>query len=196
MWLRSAVHLALGASGAAWALSTRGSVLSAPRSWLSLSGPRSAAWIGLAGTLLLTLSTLWVTRWLVGHTRWAARLHLHLRSSLLGTTRRQMLVLASLAACSEEIVFRAALGPSLGFVGSSALFAVLHRGPQESPLQPKLWAFAMGLCLSALYLASGTLLAPVLAHALINYENMQYICNHKPTLRHIDDFRAAPPRKT
>jgi membrane protease YdiL (CAAX protease family) len=71
-------------------------------------------------------------------------------------------------------------------VGASALFGVMHAAPRASYLPRASWAFCMGLMLSALYLASGTLLAPIAAHWLINYENMQYICNYDPTPLDID----------
>jgi membrane protease YdiL (CAAX protease family) len=144
----------------------------------------------LAGGVLLVLGLCWftlgATRFLVTHARWAEQLHLHLRSELLGTTSSQMVVLAGLSAWSEELLFRAALGPAIGFVGSSALFGLIHHAPSASYLQRAAWAFGMGLLFSGMYLASGTLLAPIAAHWLINYENMQYICNYDPTPLDID----------
>jgi membrane protease YdiL (CAAX protease family) len=130
--------------------------------------------------------TLRATRLLVVHTRWASELHLHLRGKLLGLTSSQMVLLAGLSAWSEELLFRAALGPSLGFLGSSALFGLMHFAPSASYLPRATWAFGMGLLFSGLYLASGTLLASIVAHWLINYENMQYICNYDPTPLDID----------
>jgi membrane protease YdiL (CAAX protease family) len=47
----------------------------------------------------------------------------------------------------------------------------------------------MGALFGVLYEASGTLLAPVLAHALINYENMQYIIHYDPTPLDMDRLR-------
>ena len=72
------------------------------------------------------------------------------------------------------------------WLAGSALFGLAHLAGRESSLPLALWAFVRGLMFSALYLASGTLLAPILAHWLINYENMQYICNYDPTPLDID----------
>jgi membrane protease YdiL (CAAX protease family) len=123
---------------------------------------------------------------LVERTQWARRLHGALRGAWLGKSAPEMAVLAGLAALSEELLFRAALGPAIGFVASSALFGLVHFAGGQSRLPWALWAFVTGLVFSGLYLMSGTLLAPILAHWLINYENMQYICDYDPTLLDID----------
>jgi membrane protease YdiL (CAAX protease family) len=111
-----------------------------------------------------------------------------LRGSLLGATSSQMVLLAGTSSWAEELFFRALLGPSLGIVGSSALFAILHGIGRERPIPVAVWSFGMGLVFSELYLASGTLLVPILAHGVINYENMQYICNYDPTPLDMDRF--------
>jgi membrane protease YdiL (CAAX protease family) len=185
MWLWAAAHVALGAGGMLWAHLARGMLWTSPESPLLLPPP----WrLPLGGLLALGLAwvTVRATRLLVTQTTWAAELHLHLRSELLGTTSSQMVLLAGVSACSEELLFRAALGPNLGFMAASVLFGLIHAAPRQSYLQRASWACGMGLLLSALYLASGTLLAPIAAHWLINYENMQYICNYDPTPLDID----------
>jgi uncharacterized protein len=185
MWLRGASYLALGIIGALWTLLARGTLFAAPEAPLRLPQPWRPL-LGVALTLALAWLTLRGTRVAVERTRWGAQLHLHLRSKLLGLSAPQMVLLAGLSAWSEELLFRAALGSSIGFLGSSLLFGLVHYTPTDSYLQRVLWTGGMGLCLSALYLASGTLLAPIAAHWLINYENMQYICNYDPTPLDID----------
>ena len=39
----------------------------------------------------------------------------------------------------------------------------------------------MGAVFGALFIGSGSLLAPIVAHAAINYENMRYLCSFDPT---------------
>ena len=137
---------------------------------------------------LTAFLTVRATRLLVAQTTWARQLHHVLRSELHGASSSQLVLLAVLAACSEELLFRAALGPSLGVLEASVLFGLVHLpGRDCGPLRAG-WAFVMGLFFSGLYFASGTLLTPMLAHALINYENMQYICNYDPTPVDIDRF--------
>jgi membrane protease YdiL (CAAX protease family) len=198
MWLSCAAHVALGASSALWLSLTRGALLAAPsdESFSSLL-PEAASllarastrlWLGMGVALLTAVFTVRATRTLVSHTRWARALHITLRGALLGARPSQMLLLAGSSACAEELFFRALLGPGLGFVNSAILFGILHGLRRENPLPVALWSFGMGLAFSGLYLASGTLLAPILAHCVINYENMQYICNYDPTPLDMDRF--------
>ncbi len=205
MWLSCAAHFAVGAASAAWLALTRGAVLSLPRvdagsqlatrlghpfaqssDILTREGPRY--WLGLAAALATAVLTVRATRVLVEHTRWARALHVSLRAPLLGAQPAQLALLAAGSACAEELFFRALLGPAVGFVVSAALFGALHGLRREGRLPVALWSFAMALVFSELYLASGTLLAPILAHCVINYENMQYICNYDPTPLDMDRF--------
>jgi uncharacterized protein len=180
-WLPWAVYGPLAVLGAGLSWITRGAVLSAP------PGPRfsSELWstqlLGVGLALLVTALTLHSTRWLVARTRWARTLRDTLRSALLGASRSRLFMLASLSAVAEELFFRAALLPWLGVVVSSLVFGLLHVSARETYLGWMVWASVMGLVFAGLFLGSGNLLAPVLAHATINYENMQYLCSSAPT---------------
>ena len=101
-----------------------------------------------------------------------------------------MLALACASAVAEELFFRAALLPLCGILLSSLLFGLLHVSPRETFLGWVLWATIMGVVFGGLYVASGTLLAPIIAHAAINFENMQYLCTYDPTS--VDTPRVAP----
>ncbi|HEY6880833.1 MAG TPA: CPBP family intramembrane glutamic endopeptidase [Polyangiales bacterium] len=180
-WLPWAVYGPLAALGAALSWFSRGAVLSAP------PGPRFSdeGWyaqlLGLGLALLVTVLTIHSTRWLVARTRWARTLRDSLRSALIGATRPRLFVLATLSAVAEELFFRAALMPWLGVAVSSLLFGLLHVSARETYLGWMLWASVMGLVFACLFLGSGSLLAPMLAHATINYENMQYLCSSAPS---------------
>jgi membrane protease YdiL (CAAX protease family) len=200
MWLSCAAHVALGTGSALWLTLTRNGVFGLPQVE-TLGAARSIpaagefvtqgsvrAWLGLLAALIVAALTVRATRILVRRTAWARALHLTLRGPLLGAQPSQLLLLAATSACAEELFFRALLGPALGFVVSSALFGLLHGVQRDAPLPVSLWSFGMGLVFSELYLASGNLLAPILAHCVINYENMQYICNYDPTPLDMDRF--------
>jgi membrane protease YdiL (CAAX protease family) len=198
MWLSCAAHVALAAGSAAWLSLRRGTLFSAPENdrlyplvpeaGKLLAGGGARFWLGMTAALFAAVLTVHATRVLVAQTRWARALHITLRGSLLGATPSQMLLLAGTSACAEELFFRALLGSGVGFVSSSAIFGILHGVRRQSPLAVAAWSFGMGLVFSGLYLASGTLLAPMLAHCVINYENMQYICNYDPTPLDMDRF--------
>lgn len=176
----------MAAAGAAFAERARGTILLPPETPLHDSGTLPRALLGLAAAFVLARLTIRASRVLVERTQWARRLHAGLRGVWLGKSGLELAVVAGLGALSEELFFRAALGPAIGFVASSALFGAAHLATRDSSLPWALWAFAMGLVFSGLYLLSGTLLAPIFAHWLINYENMQYICNYDPTPLDID----------
>jgi membrane protease YdiL (CAAX protease family) len=138
-----------------------------------------AAALAFGGLVVLS------TRVLVRRTLWARRLHLTLRAALLGLPPSRIALLALLSAGAEELLFRAAMVPSVGVWVSAVIFGLLHVAPGAG-FAWSLWATVMGVCFGALFLASGSLWPPLLAHALINYENMHYICNYDPLPLHMD----------
>jgi membrane protease YdiL (CAAX protease family) len=83
----------------------------------------------------------------------------------------EVLVLALCSAISEEAFFRGVLQPEIGLVAASVLFGLLH------PLGPAyvLWAGTVGAGLGVLYLATGSLLAPVAAHGTYNLVALSYL---------------------
>lgn len=80
--------------------------------------------------------------------------------------------LALASALGEEALFRGALQPSLGLVGASLVFGLVHFAPRRELRIWSLFAFAGGLGLGALFEATGNLLAPIVAHAVLNGVNL------------------------
>lgn len=191
-WLPWAVYGPLAALGAALSWLERGAVFTAPPSTRFASRPLWAHLWGLALAMLVVAATVHGTRLLVARAAWARRLHLRLRAALLGTSAGQLAVLSVCSAVAEELFFRAALVPAIGVVASSIVFGLLHVSGRDTYVGWMLWATLMGAVFAGLFLGSGSLLAPMLAHAAINYENMQYLCGHDPTL-HDKVARAAQP---
>ena len=170
----------------------RGSAVSAPHNaWLSRD-PQIALAFGIVLALLIAAITVWSTRLLVARTHWARTLHQELRITLVGSSAGQLALLAGLSAVAEELFFRAALQPAVGLMAASCAFGLVHVSPRGMGFAWTLWALVMGLVFGLLFEASGNVLVPIVAHALINYENMQYICNYDPTYFDIDRLRAHP----
>lgn len=194
-WIPWMVYGPMGALGASWAYWARGAVFRAPvTSWTT---PHTSLFLGgwcLIATLLAFLVVA-TTRWLVQRTRWARRLHLTLRGPLLGLSASRIALLSVLSATAEELFFRAALTPSVGVWVSALIFGLCHLTPKAGGWTWSLWAFVMGLVFALLFLASGSLLPSILAHALINHENMHYICNYDPTPLDIDRLTPQSPRR-
>lgn len=180
-WLPWAVYTPLAALGALVSYLSRGAILIAPPSVRFAATARSALAIGLLAAFVVTALTVWSTRILVARARWAQRLYVTLRCALLGTPPARLAVLAGCAAVAEELFFRAALLPYVGVVLSSLLFGLLHVSSRDTYLGWMVWASLMGLVFAGLFLGSGSLLPPIVAHAAINYGNMQYLCRHDPT---------------
>ncbi|MEY4511236.1 MAG: hypothetical protein RLZZ450_3358 [Pseudomonadota bacterium] len=180
-WLPWAVYGPLAALGAGLAYLLHGQVLHAPRGPRFSDHPSLALFGGLALAALVTLITVVSTRWLVARTTWARKLHGTLRAALLGATPQRLLLLAVASSVAEELFFRAALLPWIGLFASSLVFGLLHVSSRETYLGWMLWASLMGAVFGVLFVGSGGLLAPIVAHAAINYENMRYLCSFDPT---------------
>jgi hypothetical protein len=84
-----------------------------------------------------------------------------------------------MAAVSEELLFRGALQPLIGNFWTSALFAAIHVRYLRHWL-PTLTVFAASLALGWAFARTGTLVAPVTAHFLIDMVN-GYMLRRKST---------------
>jgi membrane protease YdiL (CAAX protease family) len=88
-----------------------------------------------------------------------------------GLRIREVLVLAVCSGISEEIFFRGVLMHDGGIVASSVVFGLLH----PLGLAYVLWATTAGAGFAALYLATGSLVAPALAHGTYNLIALGYL---------------------
>jgi hypothetical protein len=90
-------------------------------------------------------------------------------------TGRQALALALVSGLGEELFFRGALQPRVGLVAASLLFGLAHLVPAWPLVLWSLFAAGAGLVFGALFAATGNLLAPCLAHALVNALNLRWL---------------------
>jgi membrane protease YdiL (CAAX protease family) len=100
------------------------------------------------------------------------RLEERLGELLGGLTAPQAVALAALSGFAEELFFRGAVQGALGWIAASLLFALLHSGPGPEFRLWTLFAACAGLLFGALMLWRGNLLAPALAHFLVNAVNL------------------------
>ncbi len=102
----------------------------------------------------------------------ARELERHL-SGLLGPLEPAEIVgLALLSGFAEELFFRGAMQGSWGWLPATILFAVIHTGPGPAFRIWTLFAGIAGLVLAGLMLWRECLLAPVVAHTLVNGINL------------------------
>lgn len=121
--------------------------------------------------------------------RWGHGLYLAMRDVLAGHPRdgASLSTLTVAAAVGEELLFRGALLPTIaahegtlvGVITSSVAFGLLHAPWSRRMIPWTVMATAMGVVFSALYLATGEVLAPVVAHAVVNLENLSFLLDRK-----------------
>lgn len=84
----------------------------------------------------------------------------------------EILALALLSGFAEELFFRGAMQGSWGWLPTTVLFALIHTGPGPAYRMWTLFAGVAGLVLGGLMLWRGNLLAPVVAHVVVNGFNL------------------------
>jgi membrane protease YdiL (CAAX protease family) len=150
-----------------------------PNPWMvapPLTATLTSALCGIATAAIVVVST----RFVVGRFAWAQRLHAELRPVAQDLTVGQIFLLAGLSSLGEEILFRGLMTPTLGVLGSSVLFGLLHQVRGPSRWVWITWATAVGLVLGTIFAATGSLVGPLLAHAVVNAVNLGYLRDHDP----------------
>ena len=157
---------ALGAVAVAWRVGLQGRSL-----WLapgaSVHWLRDPALGALAAGLVIFASAVLSRRSRVG-----ARLARSLAERLGPLAPRECWILALASGLAEEAFFRGALQPVVGLVAASVLFAGAHFVPRRDLAPWSAFSLVAGLLLGWLYLATGNLTAPVVAHVLVNGVNL------------------------
>ena len=161
-----------------------GHPLTHPRPWVTLDAPISWGASALLGTAFAAI-VIASTRVLVTRFVWAGRLHDELRPFARNLTGSHIVLVAVLSSVGEELFFRSLLTPWLGVIASSVLFGVVHQMRGPSRWWWAAWAGMVGLGLGSIFAFTGSLVGPILAHALVNGLNLQF-------LRVADPPRRAP----
>jgi membrane protease YdiL (CAAX protease family) len=154
--------------------------------WLGISpleqlrpSVESVAW-GVAASLPLFLGLAWILSTQSGPARRLVDLVVEQLGPLLSQCSTAMLaLLAAVAGISEEILFRGVVQVGLAGVlpegwallATSAAFGLVHFASGTYAIL----AAGMGLYLGTLFLVQGTLLAPIIAHALYDFVALVYL---------------------
>lgn len=165
-------YMALGMVALAW-----GNLRGHPNVW-HLGGQKpvlSMTFAGILGGLAAGLLLVFASRMALYRFEWARSLHRDLRHMLFPLTDPEIVVLAAASSVGEEMFFRGALLPVVGLLASSAIFALLHIGPKARHLPWTLSSFGAGLLFGAMFLWTGDLTGPVIAHFLINFLNLRHV---------------------
>ena len=144
------------------------------QAWVSFGGPIGHG-VSLAFGVLLAAATIAATRFFVRRFGWARRLHGDLRPSIRYAGDATIVILGVASAVAEELFFRGFLATVCGLVVSSLAFGALHQLKGRVRWAWAGWATVMGLLFGALFLATGSLAGPVVAHAAINVANLRFL---------------------
>ena len=153
---------------------------SLPGSVLHLLGGGSGDWWSLGLGIAFGTAVVLTSHFTVRRYTWARRLHLELQPFARGLSPVAVIVLALLSAAGEELLFRRLLQPWMGLWPQALLFGLVHQLPGRSRWVWVAWAFAVGLALGALFEATGSLLGPLAAHALVNGVNLSFLKRYDP----------------
>jgi membrane protease YdiL (CAAX protease family) len=162
-----AFYAAVWAAAFAWRRLGQGESL-----WLATSDAE-VRWLrdgllGLAAAGALIGGSAWLTRRVAAGERLARAL-----AEALGPLRpAQAWLLALASGIGEEALFRGALQPVAGLWLTTLVFALAHFVPRRDLLLWSAFSGIAGLLLGGLYEASGNLLAPTVAHVVVNGVNL------------------------
>jgi membrane protease YdiL (CAAX protease family) len=100
-------------------------------------------------------------------------------TAVLGPLRTgEILALALLSGFAEELFFRGAVQGSLGWAVTTLLFGLLHTGPGPALRFWTVFALVAGALFGGLMVWRGNLLAPFVAHFLVNAVNLRRLAGH------------------
>lgn len=173
-----AFYAALAAAGWFWRVQVDG-----VGPWSAEGGARfgllvSAA-LGLAvGLVLVWGSRVWTRRSAAGRT-----LHEALAEVVGGLAPWSCAVLALASGAGEEILFRGALQPRVGLLMASLLFGAAHFVPRPGLRVWSVFAAFAGAVFGLLFETTGSLVAPIVAHATVNGLNLHWIARGAPPTR-------------
>ena len=167
------------------ALCFYGALLAVALAWSSWSGrsvlyaSQAAAEAGIAPLsnaalgLAVAAVAIWSSRQVTERTRWGDALARELAEMLGKRSARECVVLAVASGVAEEVFFRGALQPVLGWLLASLVFGLVHFAPKRELLPWTGFALIAGLVLGALFESTGNLVAPIVAHVGINAVNLR-----------------------
>lgn len=182
--------LSVVAVAAAYARGQSPIALAPTDAWIPFDSvfPGASHVVSLAFGAMLAFGTIKATRQFVRRWGWARALHSHLRPSVSHAGGGTILVLGIASAGSEELFFRGLLAATFGVIVSSLAFGLLHQMRGRVRWAWAGWATVMGLLFGSLFLATGSLVGPLLAHAAINVMNLRFLRDtdiEPPKTRHL-----------
>ena len=122
--------------------------------------------------LILGLAIVLLSNLMTRMTTWGENLARAMAKALGPISTADAILLAFASGLAEEMFFRGAMQPRLGFVATSLLFGFVHFVPRREFLPWTGFALVVGFILGAVFGYTGNLIAPVTAHFVVNAVNL------------------------
>lgn len=116
-----------------------------------------------------------LSHWMTNSTGWGETLARRLGEALGPISIPNAVLLALASGLGEELLFRGALQPRVGLVWASLLFGVVHFVPRREMLPWTAFAIVTGFVLGALFEWTGNVIAPIVAHTVVNGVNLPFL---------------------
>jgi membrane protease YdiL (CAAX protease family) len=113
-----------------------------------------------------------ISDWMTRKTRWGEDLARAMAQALGRLSIPNAVLLAVASGTAEELFFRGALQPRAGLILSSLLFGCVHFVPRREFLPWTGFAIVAGFLFGGLFVWTGNLLAPIVAHIVVNAVNL------------------------
>lgn len=148
--------------------------------WPGPSGPYApAADIGLG--VGVGLATVLLSRAGSRAFSWSRRIDEEFRTILGPLTSQEIFAMALLSALAEELFFRGFLQPRLGLEVTAIIFGLAHVPYRKHLIPWTIAATGMGWVFGWMFEARGSLVAPFLAHFVVNYFNLHILVRPRAT---------------
>jgi len=144
------------------------------------TGEASSLFLAVGAGLLMGLASVGVSEVLTRGTKLGERLADILGESLSGISLGDAFLLALASGTAEEMLFRGALQPAVGLVWASLIFGACHFLPRRDIAIWSLYAVVMGFAFGWLFEWTGNLLAPIVAHTVVNGINLPRLIQRPP----------------
>jgi membrane protease YdiL (CAAX protease family) len=145
------------------------------------STPGEVNWFRDAGAGAAVAGVLIVgSDWMTRKTAWGDALARNMAEMLGHLSTPNAVLLAFASGFAEELFFRGALQPQVGLVLASLLFGCVHFVPQRVFLPWTGFAVVAGFLFGGLFMWTGNLVAPVVAHTLVNAVNLPLLARRYP----------------
>jgi len=148
--------------------------------WLPASVGGGDGWASLGAGAALAAATVAVSGPLLRAAGWMRWLAGEMRELLGPIGGRGAAHLAIVSGVGEELFFRGAMQPAVGFVTTSLVFGLIHTGPDRRYLAWTAFAVVLGFALGGILEWTGSLAGPMVAHVAVNYVNLRRIGRMEP----------------